>query len=52
MIKIQFTDMWIDFDFNDNLVTKLLKQNSILFEFIKSPDLLFSSVFGFKHLNY
>lgn len=50
-IKIEFTDWWPGFDKTNNYFYNLLKEE---FDVIitDSPDYLFFSVFGNKHLNY
>ena len=51
-IRIYFVDFWKDLDMNDNFITRCLMRNKINFEVNSSPDYLFCSSFGNKHLKY
>lgn len=52
MLKINFSDMWVPFNIQDNDITNILQNNSILFEISDNPDFLFYSVYGNKHLKF
>ncbi len=49
MIKINFCDMYKDFDREDNLLTSILKRNFGEIEFSDKPDFLFYGPFGTNH---
>lgn len=50
-IKVQFTDFWDIFDPNDNFIMDALKKNFEV-EISDTPDFVFCSIFGRKHLKY
>jgi len=49
MIKINFCDMYKDFDREDNLLTSIIKKNFGEVEFSDKPDFLFYGPFGTNH---
>ena len=50
-IKIDFSDFWGGFDKNNNYFYNILKEEFDI-EISDSPDFLFFSIFGNRHLNY
>ena len=51
MLKIKFCDFWPGFDRSDNLFINYFRELTEV-ELSDKPDILFFSVFGYKHLNY
>ena len=52
MIKINFCDMFRDFNPADNLYLDIIKKNFDGYELTENPDFLIYSVFGTNHLKY
>lgn len=52
MIKINFCDMYRDFDRNDNWYLDLIRKHFDGYEISEKPDFLIYSVFGTDHLKY
>jgi hypothetical protein len=50
-LKINFADMWSDFDKTNNFFYQILSQRYQL-EISKDPQLLIYSCFGYDHMNY
>lgn len=52
MIKIQFVDMFSDFNKENNYILKIIKKNGEKYELSDTPDFLFFSTQGTKHNEY
>jgi len=52
MIKINFCDMYRDFDREENLLISIIKKNFGEIEFSDNPDFLFYGPFGTNHHKY
>jgi len=52
MIKINFCDMYKDFDREDNVITSILRKEFGEVEFCERPDFLFFGPFGTNHHKY
>lgn len=50
-IKVQFTDFWDVFNPNDNFIMDAIKEHFDV-EISDTPDFVFCSIFGRKHLKY
>lgn len=51
VLKVKFTDFWDGFNYTDNFITGILRENYKL-EFSETPDFVFCSVFGVECLKY
>ncbi len=52
VIKINFSDMWRDFDVYDNFITSAIKELFGEYEIAEKPDYLFFSCSGTDHYKY
>lgn len=52
MIRINFCDMYRDFDYEHNIYTDIIKKNFGEYECSDTPDFLIYSVFGTGHYKY
>ncbi len=52
VIKLNFSDMWRDFDVNNNFITDVVKEHFGVFEISDNPDFLFFSCSGTDHYKY
>lgn len=52
MIKINFCDMYKDFNKSDNIVTSILNKEFGGYELSDTPDFLFYATFGTEHLKF
>lgn len=52
MIKIDFCDMYMDFDKNNNIFSNIIKKNWGEYELSDKPDFLIYGPFGINHYKY